>query len=406
MSSSTSKTYHWLTVATGLTMLTVSNGLINSSISVFDEPLIKEFGWKVGELKFREFVTSAVAFFLVFGSGSLIDRFGAKRLMLVGAACLALAFGLYSRIGSLYQMYAVHILLATALVSAGTIAAIVLISGWFSERRGLALGITFMGTSMGGVVFPKPIASLIADYGWRTAMLAVIALPTFFFFWTLLFVRNTPQERGLKPFGESENQTDSGLLKTGLSYAEATKTTLFWLIAVSGFFTFYSVVGLMSNTFLYMRQLGYEPKTAATALSYFALCSLSGKLIISSVSDYFSPYKVFAFCCAGMCLGSLGHVLMDKNLIWFTIPVTALSWGGMYTLYNLITVRSFGLKATGKINGTISMFESAGAALGPWLTGLLFDQTQSYRTGFTVISIMLFFCALVASQFNRFAVKT
>jgi cyanate permease len=230
-------------------------------------------------------------------------------------------------------------------------------------------------------------------------------LPTFFFFWTLLFVKNTPQERGLKPFGESENQFNDGILKTGLTYTEATKTTMFWLIAISGFFTFYSLVGLISNTFLYMRQLGYEPKTAASALSYFAFFSICGKFIVSSVSDYFNPYKTFAFCCAGMCLGSLGHVLMDKTVIWYSIPIMAVSWGGLYTLYNLITVRSFGLKATGKINGTISMFEAAGAALGPWITGLLFDQTQSYQISFAIISIMLMLCTLIAFEFNKYALK-
>lgn len=67
--------YPWLTVLTGLLMLTFTNGLINSSISVFDEPLLKEFAWQRGDLKFREFVTSAVAARLVFFSGSLIDRF-------------------------------------------------------------------------------------------------------------------------------------------------------------------------------------------------------------------------------------------------------------------------------------------------------------------------------------------
>jgi cyanate permease len=96
---------------------------------------------------------------------------------------------------------------------------------------------------------------------------------------------------------------------------------------------------------------------------------------------------------------------MDKTVIWYSIPIMAVSWGGLYTLYNLITVRSFGLKATGKINGTISMFEAAGAALGPWITGLLFDQTQSYQISFAIISIMLMLCTLIAFEFNKYALK-
>jgi sugar phosphate permease len=400
-------TYHWLTVATGLVMLTISNGLINSALPIFDEPLLKEFGWSRGELKFREFVTSAVAAALVFFSGALIDKFGAKRLMLIGSVFLASGYALYGQLSSKYQMYAIHILLATALVSAGTIATIVLISSWFKARRGLALGIALVGTSMGGLVFPKPLTMLIASYGWRTTMLMLAILPIVFFIWTFFLVRNTPQERGLTPICNTDDHdaTAPNLLASGLTYAEATRTVMFWLIAACGMFTFYSVVGLLSNTFLYMRDLGYDAGKAALALSYFSLLSMTGKFLISSISDYISPYSVFAICCTGMCIGSLGYTLMNADLIWFTIPITALCWGGMYTLYNLITVKSFGLKATGKINGTISILESAGAALGPWLTGVLYDKTGSYQAGFMVISIMLACCSLVSYRFGKYALK-
>jgi len=152
-----------------------------------------------------------------------------------------------------------------------------------------------------------------------------------------------------------------------------------------------------------MRGLGYEVSQAANALSLFALLSLSGKFLIATLTDYFSPYRVFAVCCTGMFLGSLGYVLMDKTLIWYSIPFMALCWGGMYALYNLITVKSFGLKSIGKINGTISILESIGAALGPWLTGLLYDWSGSYRLGFGVISGMLLIAALISYSFQRYS---
>ncbi|MFN4147614.1 MAG: MFS transporter [Runella sp.] len=394
--------YPWLMVGSGLILLTLCNGIINSSISVFDEPLLKEFGWQRGDLKFREFVTSVVAAALIFFSGSLIDRFGAKRMMMLGMVLLAIGLGLYSLITSRYQMYALHILLAAALVSAGTISTIVLVSSWFKSHRGLALGITLMGTSMGGVVFPKPVTALIAQYGWRTTIQFMALLPLCFFVWILFLVYNRPDLLGMRPVGQEINDKPAeNLLLTGLSYREATRTVLFWLIGISGFFTFYSMVGMLSNTFLYMRELGYEPTQAASALSLFALLSLTGKLTISSLSDYFNPYRVFAFCCIGMFIGSLGYSLMNKEVIWYTLPFMALCWGGMYTLYNLISVKSFGLKAIGKINGTISILESIGAALGPWLTGVLYDANGSYQMGFMVINGLLFLAVIIAFWFNK-----
>jgi fucose permease len=176
-----------------------------------------------------------------------------------------------------------------------------------------------------------------------------------------------------------------------------------WLIAVSGMFTFYSLLGILSNTFLYMLELGYTEVNAAQALTLFSLFSLTGKFVISSLTDYFSPYRIFALCCTGMFIGSLGYSLMSATVVWYAIPFTAFCWGGLYTLYNLMSVKTFGLKSIGKINGIISVFESVGAALGPWIIGLFHDQTGTYQMGFISVNIILFFCALLSFRFKKYA---
>lgn len=399
------KIYPWLMVLTGLLMLTISNGLANSVISLFDKSLLKEFGWTTGELKFREFVTLGVSAGLIFFSGSLIDRFGAKRLMLVGTGIMTLAYTLYGRVQSKEHLYGVHGLFALALITAGTISCIVLVSSWFKEKRGLALGITLMGTSLAGFIFPVPLTKFIQEVGWRSAAGYLAILPALMFVWTLFFVRNKPSDLGLVSFGQTTTQDTpaENLLQTGMSFEEARRTVIMWLIAVSGMFTFYSLLGMLSNTFLYMLELGFTEVNAAQALTLFSLFSLSGKFIISSLTDYFSPYRIFALCCTGMFLGSLGYSLMSPVVVWYAIPFTAFCWGGLYTLYNLVSVKTFGLKAIGKINGVVSVLESIGAALGPWVIGLIHDQTGTYQMGFISVNVILFFCAILSFQFKKYA---
>ncbi|MCU0339435.1 MAG: MFS transporter [Spirosomaceae bacterium] len=399
------KAYPWFMVLTGLMMLTISNGLANSVISLFDKSLLKEFGWTTGELKFREFVTLGISAGLIFFSGSLIDRFGAKRMMLVGTGIMTLAYTLYGRVQSKEHLYAIHGLFALALITAGTISCIVLVSSWFKEKRGLALGITLVGTSMAGFIFPVPLTQFIKEVGWRSAAGYLAILPAAMFVWTLLFVRNKPTDIGLAPYGQAStnNAPSENLLQTGMGFEEARRTVIMWLIAVSGMFTFYSLLGILSNTFLYMLELGYTEVNAAQALTLFSLFSLTGKFVISSLTDYFSPYRIFALCCTGMFIGSLGYSLMSATVVWYAIPFTAFCWGGLYTLYNLMSVKTFGLKSIGKINGIISVFESVGAALGPWIIGLFHDQTGTYQMGFISVNIILFFCALLSFRFKKYA---
>ncbi len=406
MASSKPTPYHWLTVATGLVMLTVVNGIINSSISAFDKTLLQEFGWTRAELKFRESVTSGVAIFLLILSGILIDRIGSKKMILIGTTLLAIGLACYTQIQNKYQMYAVHIILAMSLVSAGTTAVVVLASSWYKSNRGIVLGIMLMGTSLGGVVFPKFIKASIEANGWRETMMLMIVLPICLFVWTLFFVKNRPQERGLQPVGEAVGQPVEDLLQSGLSYKEATRTAMFWLIGISGFFTFYSILSLISHTFLLMQDLGYDANVATNALVFLAFMSISGKFLFSSLTNYFnlSPYRIFAICCTGMFLGSLGYCFVTKDTIWFAIPTMTICWGGVYTLYNLIIVRSFGLKSAGKINSTISIMESAGAALGPWLTGYLHDKTHSYQAAFGLVSVLLLCCAILSYRFQKYAI--
>ncbi len=402
-----SKYYPWLTVLTGLLMLTIVNGLINSSISAFDKTLLQEFNWTRSELKLRESVTSGVAIFLLFFSGILIDKIGSKKMMLLGLSFMTIGLFCYTKIQNKYQMYAVHIILAMALVSAGTTAAVVLVSSWYKSNRGIVLGIMLMGTSLGGVIFPRFIRASIDSNGWRETMFSMMILPICLLIWTLIFIKNKPQDIGLKPVGDDTTDAQSSnLLQSGLSYGDATKTVIFWLIGITGFFTFYSILSLLSHTFLLIQDMGYGADTATNALMFVAGMSITGKFLFSSLANFFnvSPYKIFAFCCVGMFLGSLGYLFANKQSIWFAIPVMTMCWGGIYTLYNLIIVRSFGLKSAGKINSTISIMESAGAALGPWLTGYLHDLTGSYKEGFGVVSILLFVCVIVSFQFKKYAI--
>ena len=161
--------YPWVMAILALLMLMVTNGFTTTSITGYDEALLKEFGWSRGQLKFRDLITLFVAGLAAPFAGALIDRVGVRKLMLAGSLLMSAAYFSYGHIASLLHMYLIHAVFGVALVCAGINIAVIHVSHWFTKQRGTAIGIALVGSSLGGVVFTPMIVALVGKLGWRDA---------------------------------------------------------------------------------------------------------------------------------------------------------------------------------------------------------------------------------------------
>jgi MFS family permease len=96
--------------------------------------------------------------------------------------------------------------------------------------------------------------------------------------------------------------------------------------------------------------------------------------------------------------GSLALATLQKDWVWTAIALYGLGWGGMYTMLQLQAVNSFGLKAAGKILGTLVMVEAIGGGVGIFLTGVLFDRHGDYQFAFGLICALLAASLLASTQ--------
>ena len=401
------KYYPWIICFSGLLILIVINGLTTTALTVFDKTFLKEFKWSRQELKVRESITNGVTLLFILISGIIIDKIRVKKMLLFGTLTLAFTLFGYSFIHNKFHAYLAHFFLGISMVTAGSVTCIILVSSWFKEKKGLAIGIVLVGTSLGSAIFSPLNTFLLQEYGWRQAFQILAISPLLVFIFIFFFVKNSPSEIGTYALGSSsisDNQNED-LLNQGMPYQKATKTHLFWLICICGFCTFYSLVGTIANVFLHITGLGFSENIASYYLTLYFLIAGSGKLLISLFSDYINPYIVFSTCCLLMILGILGFSSMDKSFILLSISLLALSWGGIYSLYNLIIIKSFGLKEAGKVNGTISMFEGGGAFLGPFLTAKLFNLDGNYQIPFLANAALMVFVFIISIKFKSYVNK-
>ncbi|WP_076420799.1 MFS transporter [Colwellia sp. UCD-KL20] len=400
---------HWVIVFIAMMCLLVSNGMIITGITAFDSAMLAEFpDWSRGDLKLRGLITLALTGILAPFVGILIDKIGVKLLMVVGALVLSASYYAYGNITNISQLYMIHAAFSVVLLACGLNVAVILVSNWFVKLRGTAIGIAVVGTSLGGALLAPLFSSWLASgMNWREAYQLAAVIPSVLFLLALFLVKNRPTDCNRKPFGFSSDvnanteSQEADLSQHGLEYTDAIKTRSFWAIAFIAMFTFYTIMGFQANLILHLMDLGFDAQTAATGLSALFVPALIGKFLFGLIADKIQGRRVLYFNLTAMLLSLIAMLFADKDNVMFAIMGIGFMWGGFYTLLQLNAVNNFGLKASGKLLGTITVLDAIGGGLGIWSTGAIYDAYGSYDNSFIIFSVLVAISVVLISQIKK-----
>lgn len=395
------RAYRWVICALSFAILFVSQGLNFGGMAVFDVQLMQSLSEAAGQsvavaqIKARDLIMLLTAAVLGIGSGWLADKVGVKSPLLVGLALLAAANVLLARMQSLPELYLISVLLGLVLALCGLMLNVYLISSWFDRNRGLAIGIVLAGTSIGNAFFPKVNTWLIEIGGWRQAFewlawVPLILVPIGFF-----LIKNGPMSAGKREGPAAQ------IALTGYSLGQALTSRNFWCLATIAMCTFYSILGMQANVFIYMSKADYPATVAATGVSILFIGGLFGKLLAGWLAETFGR-KLILLTSLGLMLSGSVLLLVAIKLnsavaLWAGLVGFGFGWGGIYTLIQLLAADLFGMVALGKILAAINILDAAGGAAGPFVTGLLYDVTGSYFVSFSVMTGLLCLATLAAT---------
>lgn len=359
-----------------MAVVTVSNGLINSGLSVYDEVLLAHFDVSIGQLKLRDSISFLGSSLFVLMAGVWVDRHGTKRALMVGLVLLALVYSAYPMATSLTQVYGLHVLFALVLACAGNMTAIVTAAHAFPDRKGLAIGMAVAGTSAGGILIPPLATRLIEDYGWQSAMRIEAVIPLI----AMLVVLK------LLPSNLGSRTEDSITGEARVGFGGVLRNSAFYRITLAASLTYYATLSLFSHLFLYLRSLDVVPQQAAFGLSVLAASALVGKVLGGYISDHLPFDGYFRIQMSLMLIGVTGIAYVD-DWLWFAVVIAGFGWGGLHALYNIVLVRLFGLSVAGRVNSTVSVAEAIGGSVGIAVTGWLADAA-GYPTAFGVAAAL------------------
>ena len=371
------RSYGWVIVGAGALMGCVAIGAM-FSLAVFLQPMSDATGWSrtgISSAMTLDFLTMGIA---AFGWGALTDRFGPRIVVLSGAILLGLGLALASRATSLLEfqiIYGVVVGVAAGAVFAPMIATV---TGWFEERRGLAVSLVSAGMGVAPMTV-SPFASwLIASYDWRTALLAIAIMSWVLLVPAALLVRRPPPARSAAAGMPAEGGE-------GMTVAQALRSPQFIVLAVTFFFCCAAHSGPIFHTVSYALTCGLSAMTAVTIYSVEGLAGLGGRILFGLLGDRFGARRIVVLGLMVQALGAGGYYFTREIGEFYAVAILfGMAYGGVMPLYAVIAREYFPMRIMGTVFGAAAMISSLGMALGPAVGGWIFDTFNGY--GFLYIA--------------------
>jgi MFS family permease len=388
----------WWVVFATICGLLVGAGPINVfTFGVFLKPITEDLGLSRGAFSAALTFHAAIAAIALPLIGWLVDRWGARRIMLPGLFVYALATASYGLLQASPLLFTFLIFALTGLVGGvqSPIPYAAVIAQWFDRQRGLALGIGTAGVGLGVVLMPQVAARLIDAVGWRLAYVGLaVAVLLIAFPPVALFLQEPP---GFAAGARRRRQTAvTTAVVPGVAAGEALRSWLFWGLAIAFFLDVIAINGTLTHIVPLLTDRGISRQVATAALSGTGFALIFGRILSGWCLDRFwGPYVAIAFFVSPMA----GIAILASGAGGFAPFLGAIACGlgigAEIDLMAFFTSRYFGLRDYAKLYGTMFGIFALGVGIGPALSGASFDRFQSYAPAFVIFEIMLVVSCLI-----------
>ena len=365
------------------------SALTNYTYTIYAPFILKEMGWTASD--FGGVYSTFLLVMLIGGllAGWLTDRFGPRRVIMVGAGITAIGMVLFSTMKTISQAYIYYPgIIAVGLSLQFIIPTQTLARRWFFKRAAFATGLIMSVFGIIAAVFFPLLAKLASQFGWRNMILfSGIIIEVVVFLLAVLVVRDSPESMGLNMDGMSDEEARivfSGGMENEphMTRGEALKTPQFWIMTMGIALIGMIFTGFMGHITMIGLSVGMTGAQAATVMSAYALPSIIGRFTGGWFADKLGKRKVFIiftiisgliYVYAWQMARSAGHLYAFAALF------------GIFSSPILVTVPPFFGDLFGRIHlasilGLQGIIQGGITAMGPVLAGKMAEATGGYNT--------------------------
>ena len=394
--------YGWVVLAVAALGLFASGPGQSHIFSVFIAPISEDLHIsRTSVASAYAFATLVAAFGLPY-VGRLIDRFGARSVVLGVAVLFGAAAVAFGHITSLLWLTVGFGALRFLGQGSLMLNCANLVAQWFDKKRGFALSLMALGFAASMAVHPPLAQWLSEQVGWREAWLWLGVLT-----WLLLvppillLVQNKPEDLGLRPDGP--DRRGHGLevaganpqsAEVGLTVKQALRTPVFWITALSLATLSMLVTALFFHQVSIFTHQGVGAHVAARVFSVSAITMVLSMPIIGRLLDRFPTKPIFACAMLTQSAALVAIVFVDDltSAVLYGV-VFGLNNAAVQTHYTYVWPRFFGRRHLGSIQGTAQTIGVVGASVGPLQFGAAFDLFGSYTGALLVFAVQPVMCA-------------
>lgn len=385
--------YGWYVVAAGCLVIAMTAGIIQNCFGQFIKPVCADMGFSRQQMSTNQTIVSVTLMCFAMIWGQLSRRIRLHRWMCAAAVLLPALYFCYSFAVNIYMFYAITLLLSLVFCIVSMMIFTYIIGNWFVKNRGVAIGLTSMGSGIGAMIMNTVISQLIIAVGWRmtyrilAVMMLIAIVPPIW-----LIVREKPSDKGLLPYG-SEDADGSGRpakpVFEGYSYKEALHMPVFWAVSLTSVGVVMAICVFYQTLSPHLSDSGYSVTFAAVMASVSMGALAIGKVVLGRLFDRFGTRKAAFVACSCTLIGLLGMVFCR-----YTVSLAAIILGvGLGCSFGavcmpIITQNIFGMKDYNSIYGKLTATTNLGSAIAPVISGRVYDVCGSYTPVYTAAAVI------------------
>ena len=373
----------WLTVVVCLLGISTGPAAFGlAALGLFAGPLEQEFGWS------RTAISSTVSVMMICTAvslpimGRIVDRFGAKKVLVPSVIALGLCLLAASLVTSYWQFMASYVAMGTVAVGSNSIPYMRVLASWFDRRRGLAIGIAGSGTGLGFAYVPLLTEALVSRFGWRGGYIGLGLIMLLFTLPMVLWLfHEHPQALGLNPDGALTAQPVERRAASGDTLAQALRRRDFWSLIAMFVGLAFVLYGLLPHMVPMLTDRGLSSSQAAQVASLFGFAAFGGRVLIGFLIDKYDARRIalLFFCISAVGLLLLGTTLPMSAFVMAAV-LLGVSLGAEVDMLAYLASRYFGLKNFAQIFSVMFSAVMVAMGLGPVAFGAVFDRTGSYQS--------------------------
>ena len=379
-------------VALGFIHIGVGRGL-HGTFGVFFVALLDAFGWS------RAVTAGALSLSIMVEGifhpvvGTLTDKLGGRRTLLLGGLVLAVGLACSATISSVWTLYFwVGIVSAAGISLIGMVPHVAIISRHYAKRKATALGIAWAGGGVGIFLLVPATAAMVSHWGWPAAYLGlailvlVVVIPPVF--WLIPANHGRVKTEMVEAHGSKPEK--HGMQPSGADWTvrQALTNSSFWLLFTARVLASLGNQIIVTHQVAHAVDVGYPKIFAASVFGVMGVVSIAGRLVFGYLSDVMRREIVYTWVQLVSAVGTMALMATTDSslpvLLYIYAVFYGLGQGSRALVLSAISIDVFQGKNFGAIFGYFTLSVGIGGAIGAWLGGYLFDLTHSYLLAFSI----------------------